>query len=559
MRKLVGIAHHLWGRRLRSLLLGTCLSVAVLAAGIALLGLSGWFITAAGVAGLAGAGLTFDVFRPSAGVRFLALGRAAARYGERLATHDATLRVLADLRVDLLRSFMKRPIRDLMRMRGSERLQQFTADVDALDGLALRLMMPMAAAAIVLTLTCLLVWLLVSFETAAWIGGAFLVFSLIAASYVLRRARQPSRLVHRTLWALRMRLIDLLRGQVDLAVAGRLEQAREEVMEAGDRLQAAQSELDRLERHAAFMVGTGTLLAAGGALALGGLATVSGYLAPELAALAFFAALGIGELVTPITRGLAELGKMTDAAGRLAVSLEEAPLPAASAMLAKAASLAPPLSLQDVSIARGHDLLVDSLRLTVAAGETVAITGQSGVGKTTLLDVAAGLLAPAGGAVRLFGRVSSHIPESQRFATLGYLTQRSSLVSGTVAENLRLAAPEADDAALRHVVQAMCLESALEQRGGLSTRLGEGGRGLSGGETRRLALARLLLRNPQILLLDEVTEGLDRETAIQILQAIRRLLPNAAILMASHRIEEIDFADRVLDMAVPATEARKYV
>jgi len=549
MRRLVGIARHLWSRRLRSLILGTSLSVAVLAAGMALLGLSGWFITAAGAAGVAGAGLTFDVFRPSAGVRFLALGRAATRYGERLATHDATLRVLADLRVDLLRSFMKRPIRDLMRMRGSERLQQFTADVDALDGLALRLMMPIAAATIVLVLACLLIWYLVSLETAAWIGGSFLLFALVAAVYVVGRARRPSRRVHRALWALRMRLIDLLRGQVDLAVAGRLELARQQVMEAGTHLQTAQAELDRLERRAAFLIGSGTMLAAGGALVLGGFAAVSGHLAPELAALAFFAALGIGELATPLTRGLAELGKMSDAAGRLAPSLQEATAaPACIAAATEPGSLALPLSMEGVAMRRGDHSLFGDLRLAVAEGETVAITGPSGAGKTTLLDIAAGLLVPARGTARILGQISPDLPEAQRFRVLGYLTQRSSLVSGTVAENLRLAAPDADDASLHEVIEALRLGDALHGRGGLSTRLGEGGLGLSGGETRRLALARLLLRKPQILLLDEVTEGLDRETAIEVLQATRRLLPHAAILMASHRIEEVAFAHRVLRM-----------
>ncbi len=548
MRRLVGIARHLWSRRLRSLILGTGLSVAVLAAGMTLLGLSGWFITAAGAAGFAGAGLTFDVFRPSAGVRFLALGRAATRYGERLATHDATLRVLADLRVDLLRSFMKRPIRDLMQMRGSERLQQFTADVDALDGLALRLMMPMAAAAIVLVLACLLIWYLVSLETAAWIGGSFLLFALMAAVYVVGRARRPSRRVHRALWALRMRLIDLLRGQVDLAVAGRLELARQQVMEAGTRLQTAQAELDRLERRAAFLIGAGTMLAAGGALVLGGLAAVSGHLAPELAALAFFAALGIGELATPLTRGLAELGKMTDAAGRLAPSLKEVTAAPSCIAAAEPGSLALPLSIEGVAMKRGEHSLFSDLWLAVSEGETVAITGSSGAGKTTLLDIAAGLLVPARGAARILGQTSPDLPEAQRFRVLGYLTQRSSLVSGTVAENLRLAAPDADDASMHEVIEALRLGDALHGRGGLSTRLGEGGRGLSGGETRRLALARLLLRKPQILLLDEVTEGLDRETAIEVLRVTRRLLPHVAILMASHRIEEIAFADRVVHM-----------
>merc|ERR1712025_419406 len=106
--------------------------------GAALLGLSGWFVTAAGLAGIAGIGIGFDMFRPSAGVRFLALGRAAARYGERVLTHDATLRALTALRVSLLRGQARRDARGLARLRGETALTRIVADVDALDGLALR-------------------------------------------------------------------------------------------------------------------------------------------------------------------------------------------------------------------------------------------------------------------------------------------------------------------------------------------------------------------------------------------------------------------------------------
>ena len=113
---------------------GAALSVVVLLMGAALLGLSGWFITATGVAGLAGLGIAFDVFRPSAGVRFLALGRTAARYGERLLTHDATLRALAALRVTLLRRHAGADARALMGLRSESVLTRIVSDVDALDG-----------------------------------------------------------------------------------------------------------------------------------------------------------------------------------------------------------------------------------------------------------------------------------------------------------------------------------------------------------------------------------------------------------------------------------------
>ncbi|MGV2125537.1 thiol reductant ABC exporter subunit CydC [Agrobacterium vitis] len=556
MKSLMRTAIHLWARRWASLLIGTLLTAVVMLAGIALLGLSGWFITAAGVAGAAGAGLTFDVFRPSAGVRFLALGRAAARYGERLSTHDATLQVLADLRVDLLQSFLRKPILELMRIRGSERLQQFTADVDALDGLALRLLMPAVAALSVLTLSFLVIGFLADFVVAGSMVAIFLVFALMAGWLVTVSARLPSRRAHRALWALRMRLIDTLRGRSELALARRLPAAEIHVLEASQRVQQGQSALDLAERKGAFLVAAGATLAAAAVLTLCSISVVSGQLSPECAALAFFAALGLAELVMPLTRGLCEIGKMSDAAQRIEPLLQQYPETAADTGPAPSSrSEGEPLMVVDVvRIVNGQRLLVDDLSFKLKAGETVALVGPSGGGKTTFLNVTAGLREPERGNVLLRGVASHRMPERDRFRLLGYFSQRSSLVSGTVRENLLLAKPDADPEQLAQVLATVRLYDALASRGGLDTCLGEGGRGLSGGETRRLALARILLRRPAILLLDEPTEGLDRETAIGVLQSIREHLPEAAILMASHRPEEVDFADRALIIGATATK-----
>ncbi|MDX5381987.1 MAG: ABC transporter, partial [Rhodobacterales bacterium] len=128
-----------------ALLRGAALSFVVLVMGAALLGLSGWFITAAAAAGLAGMGAVFDVFRPSAMVRFLALGRAAARYGERVLTHDATLRALEVLRVQLLGVLVAAPYQRMVRLRGAQAVNRLTADIDALDGVPLRLVLPVVA------------------------------------------------------------------------------------------------------------------------------------------------------------------------------------------------------------------------------------------------------------------------------------------------------------------------------------------------------------------------------------------------------------------------------
>jgi len=131
------------------------------------------------------------------------------------------------------------------------------------------------------------------------------------------------------------------------------------------------------------------------------------------------------------------------------------------------------------------------------------------------------------------------------------LPQRSALMSGTVFQALALGTPGLTDGAAWAVLEAVALADVIEARGGLGLELGEGGSGLSGGESRRLALARLILRRPQVLLLDEVTEGLDDDTARAVLAGLRRWVPDAAILLASHRSAELGFADRQVALDAP--------
>ncbi|MCO6177029.1 thiol reductant ABC exporter subunit CydC [Ciceribacter sp. RN22] len=553
MTALFRVFRRIWRRRLGALAVGILLSVAVLGAGLALLGLSGWFITAAGIAGLAGAGLTFDVFRPSAGVRFLALGRAVARYGERLATHGATLKGLADLRVALLEAMLRKPAVLLSRLRGSERLNHLTIDVDALDGVALRLVMPAVAAAIVLAATFFLIDWLVLPSVAVLEVGSYLVGLAAALIVAARASRKPSRFAQRSAQALRMRFIDMMRGRTELAVSGRLEDYRRSVLDAHHRMQHAQSRIDLVERISALLLGLAGSVAAGGALLVGGLAASHGHIDPASAALGFFAALALVETAAPLARGIAELGKMTDAARRIEVQLadEPEPSPQKTALSLVASGGAAMLLGRGLVYRRGNRVLFEGLDVSVGRGETLALVGESGSGKTTLLNIIRGLVEPTEGIVCLEGLAIADLSEVERAARIGYLPQRATLVSGTIADNLRLAAPAAGDDMLWESLRIAGLDEVVIAKGGLQYSLGEGGQGLSGGERRRLALARMLLRRPSIILLDEPTEGLDVETACDMLARLRSAFPRAAIVVAAHRTEERAWAGRALEIRSP--------
>lgn len=537
---------------------GALLAATVLMAGVALLGLSGWFITAAGIAGLAGGLVAFDVFRPSAGVRFLALGRTAARYGERLLTHDATLRGLAALRGALLAAMIELPFRRLAALRSSLHMNRLTMDVDALDGVALRLAIPAAAGFATLSLAFLVLWALVGLGLAAWllVCGTFGAALGLAVVYV--KGRAPSRRSAAALQAFRMRVIDLLRARADLVVYGRLQDQVTHALAAEARLRADLDANDRAEQSGAVVLGVTETLVSAGALTLGAFLVERGEIGPALAALAFFASLALAEAFAPLRRGVAELGRMVDAARRVERQLARPDEGDVSAPRAPATPVETPLEPPETETAAlrcaaltyrhapGAAAVLDGVTLSVAAGETVALTGASGAGKSTLLFLAAGLLGPQSGTVHLAGQDIRALAEPELRARVGLLPQRSALMSGRLREALTLARPDLDDAALWAVLETVCLGDVVRARGGLDLRLGEAGSGLSGGEARRLALARVLVRRPAILLLDEPTEGLDDALAARVLTGIRSHLPEAAVLMASHRAVERDAADRCI-------------
>ena len=527
-----------------AVLRGAALSVVVLAMGAALLGLSGWFITAAAAAGLAGTGAMFDVFRPSATVRFLALGRAAARYGERMLTHDATLRALESLRLRVLAAHLAAPYPRMIKVRGAQALNRLTADIDALDGVPLRLVLPVLAGVAVQCLALVALWVLVAPVTALWVVGGYVIGAAVVFGWMARISVPLSRRVEVAAQAFRARLIDLIRARRDLAVFGRLAAQAQAVQAAEDRRLALRRQLDRAERRAGAALGVLASIVVAGVLGIGMTLVQSGQIAPAFAALGFFAALALAETLAPLRRAVADLGRMADAARRVGRDLA-APMLAEGPIDDGAGPLG--LRIDGITLHRpGTDLpVVSNLSLAVQPGETVAITGASGTGKSTLLLAIAGLHPIAAGQIRIGDVVLRDWSEVDLRARLTLLPQRSALMAGTVAEALRIAGP-ADEARLWQVLQAVQLDAVIQAKGGLAARIGPRGEGLSGGEARRLTVARALLRAPSVLLLDEPTEGLDHATATTVLHGVRQFLPKAAILIAAHRQAETAFADRLI-------------
>jgi ATP-binding cassette subfamily C protein CydC len=486
------------------------------------------------LAGLhAATAFTFDVFMPSAGIRLLALGRTASRYGERLVTHDATFAVLAALRVRLFRGWAKAEAARELLMRPARLLFRLTADIDALESLYLRLLVPAAAA----LGAALLAGVVLGFMHVAM--GLALVLWLVTVGWgiafvVARRARRPAVQRAHAIEALRARAVDLVAGQTDLVMAGRIGAQRQALMNADMHLAKADLALNKLEAAAGFAYGSAGTLTLVGVLLAVGLLVGEGVIGAPAAALALLVALTATEPFAALRRGALDAGRTWLAVRRLAPRMSEESVSTSTSNESDATFA---LQLQRVTVV--HDgsrtPVLSDVTLTLNAGERVALIGASGAGKSTLLAAIAGEITPQSGS------------KSAQPACL--LTQRTELFQDSLRDNLRLADPNATDEQLHAVLHAAGLEDEVRALAtGLDTRLGEGGLGLSGGQSRRLALARLLLRPVPLWLLDEPTEALDAATAHDVLHRLAQHAGSRALLIATHLRREAALADRLVCM-----------
>ncbi|PDS49847.1 ABC transporter ATP-binding protein [Rhizobium anhuiense] len=518
-----------FAERRRALLLGAALSAATVTAGIALLGLSGWFITATSLAGLSAAAITFDVFAPSASIRLLAIVRTAARYGERLATQDATLGVLAALRERLFRGFAEPGAARTLLYRPARLLFRLTADIDALDSLYLRILVPAAVAigaALAASLALGLMHPVFGLCFGLFLAGAGLGLPLIAGLAARKHARRRAHGIE----GLRSRTIDLVAGQTDLLMVGRLAAQRHAIMAADSYAAHADDRLNRVETGLTFGFGlVSTLLLTASLLAVAALAEAKVITAP-VAALGLLVAFAAVEPFAALRRGALELGRTLLAAARIAPRFAAAtePEPLAAPLPGYAFSLADVSAFHENSAAPA----LEGIELTLQQGERLAVIGSSGAGKSSLLALLSGELPARTGSVAV--------------TTATLLTQRTELFEDSLRGNLCLANPDASEGRLLEVLAAAGLLADIEAMPrGIDTPLGEGGIGLSGGQSRRLALARLFLRDTPLWLLDEPTEGLDGATARDVIGRLSNMAAGRSLVIATHIRREADIADRI--------------
>jgi len=493
----------LLARRAGSLVLAALLGALALLAAFGLLAFSGHFITATAIAGgSAATAVLFDIFRPGATIRLFAIVRTAGRYGERLVSHEAVLRLLASLRERLYAQLAVLTPEPLARWSEGDLLQRVVVAVaDA------NLVVPAALGLLAAGLLPL---------ATAWRSGRD---GVALAQYAAQR---------------RDALVDALRGLTTLSLCGAWPAWRETWLVDDAQLLRAQF-VQRLRESvgqalALLLLGS----AAVAVLARADAAGVSTVQAPWIAA-AVLGLLASWEALAPLTAAWLAWGRARAAQQRLDALVatppvlsfpDRAELPTARGKLE--------LDAAGYRYA-GRDGGLAPTTVNLAPGARLLVHGASGAGKSTLAALLARSLDPQQGRVMLDGMDLRDYDETSLRARVALLPQRPHLFAATVAENLRVADAQADDARLRAVLQAVALDAWLAQLPqGLETPLGEYGVGLSGGEARRLALARTLLRPAVLFVLDEPYEGLDAPLRRQVAAGVERWIGAATLVLISH-------------------------
>ncbi|MBO2461252.1 thiol reductant ABC exporter subunit CydC [Actinomadura violacea] len=537
--RLLRLARPAGGRLLLAVLLG----VLALGSGVGLMATSAWLISRA-----AQHPPVLMLMVAIVAVRAFGLGRGVFRYLERLVGHDATFRILADLRARVYERLERLAPGGLPAFRGGDLLNRLVADVDAVQDLFLRVLLPCAVAAVVGGASVGLAWALLPS------AGVILLLALLLAGVVApwlssMTARRAERRTTDLRGELTSHVVDTLQGAPELIAYGA---APAQLAEAA----RIDRDFTRATARSAASTGLGAAvsalaggLAVWGSLAVGVPAVRSGALDGVLLAVIVLLPLAAFEVVTGLPLAAQHLERVRRSAARIFAVLDAAP-PVQDPPAPSPLPAAPYTLTVDDLRARWTPtgpFALDGVSLDLAPGRRCAIVGPSGSGKTTLTSVLLRFLEPASGSASLNGTDLRTLTGDDVRTVIGLCAQDAHLFDSTIGENIRLARPGATDAEIRDALRRTRLldwVDALPR--GLGTRVGEHGAQVSGGQRQRIALARALLAGFPILLLDEPAEHLDTATADALTADLLAATEGRTTLLVTHRLTGLDAVDEII-------------
>jgi ATP-binding cassette subfamily C protein CydC len=518
------------------------LGCATVASNIGLLGTAAYLIAASAIVPFLIL-LTLPIYI----VRFMGVLRAVSRYGERLVAHNVTFRLLAKLRTFVYSRLEPLAPARLLAYRSGDVLTRLVADIEELQHVYLRVVSPFIVAVVIVVLTFGL--FSIFSPVLAWIALAFLVATGLGVPLlvgVLTRGLGKRQLALRA--ELNAQIVDGVQGVQDLLACGRAGDQQQKIADLDRALGQVQGRmaliagLQQTMNDFLMNLALWTILIL--AIPLVATKVINGvYLAfLALVILASF------EAVQPLAQAIQFLGHSLAAAERLFGVIDVAPQ-----VLESAAPLPVPggriLEFDDVYFAYHSDEgeVLERIAFAVHPGSCVAVVGPSGSGKSTLVRLALRFWDPTRGAIRLDGQDIRKYALSDLRSVIGTVAQDTHLFNGTIRDNLLLARPEASDSEMEQVLEQVQLSEFIDQLpDGLETWVGEQGLRLSGGERQRLAVARALLKNAPLLILDEATANLDSLTECALLDTLDVLMRGRTTLMITHRLVAMERMDEIL-------------
>lgn len=522
------------------MLLGTFLATITVLANVGLLAISGWFLASMAAAGIAGVQMNY--FTPAGTIRFLAIVRTASRYGERLVTHNATFLLLSEIRTNVFATLSKLNNVDLAMSRSADLVNRLQNDVDALDKFYLNVLLPMLVALLSVPIIMLFMSAYNGNVALICFTGIILIGVVIPALLSIKLTKNSHKETQLSA-QLRSELSDTLTGLRELSIY----QARSQQLNKCDEL-SEQYNQQLFIRHKALANSDGLSLLVVQLAMLASVVTIvplvyaSSMVNVELAMLSLFV-LASFESVLLLPNAFIELPSVLKAAERLFTLEDKA---ASTQIESKHVDIDENFSAQNhklvlnnISYQYGEQTALTNISFELMPQQKVAIVGRSGSGKTTLVNLLTGLWPLQQGSITLNNQnsvVDLHsLNNDIRANVINILAQQHHIFDGTLSENLRHAAPNATK---EQMIEALALAQLSpwfnELKEGLKTRLGTGGRNVSQGQSRRIAIAQALLKNPAILVLDEPTEGLDNQSKQGVMQAIMHVMDNASVLTITH-------------------------
>ena len=515
---------------------GLLFAILTALATIGLLGLSGWFITATGIAGLSiAATRVFDVFMPAAAIRFFALLRTGARYGERLVNHDATFMQSRGLRLKLFKTIARAKSLRCLAMRPARLLHRLTGDIDSYELIYLKLVVPLVVA-IVAILTISLMFAFVHIAMGLVFGLVVFAIAVFFSTLIVKLASKRSAVIAIKRESLRTRIIALLSSQTDLVMNGCQKTFINHVIAAEDSLAKDDLALKRrqlmVETISSFIDKVVLVGLIGAALWL----YKNAVLSLPLAVFSMLSALTLYNLLKPFYQGMGEIGRYMLALRRLSPFAR----PSMPAIKSKGENLPPCgyAAIANIKSARYDKALpavLNDIHFTVKPNEKIAFVGPNGAGKSSLIS--------------LFMLKDLIVEGKIAAIKAALLEQNTYIFHDTLHENLKLANVTATDNEMAEAMERAGLGDYLEDLpDGLYSSIGENQTGLSTGQARRFALARLFLQNCDLWLLDEPTENIDGRSARDILVRMKQYGRDKSWLLVTHLRREASCCDRIITL-----------